>query len=311
MELDPDLSTMWSSSWYAAWQEWYPSTASDIISSSGSQVLIRRRMKISQDQSSSDAKRPRVRVTINDLSHRYADLNIWKPCCFLKCSMCHLCSIRSKLEWKGNLSTCSTCKIKHPTRIKHKVFFLNINNPDDRFSCGGGYLGGVNISWYLAGTQLLLQELGRPGADALQDQLVLRHLGVRGLQKLQQGLGVVEMPLDRAMEAGLAAELGQRICTTLCFQFGDSDTNASKFLNEIKPSRRALAAYRTRRRTRANAGGGTPSRMSPCPARSPRHWRARTCKSNCVRPWSWTTRPDLANELQAYDMYRKRSCDVR
>jgi len=87
---------------------------------------------------------------------------------------------------------------------------------------------------------------------------------VRGLQKLQQGLGVVEMPLDRAMEAGLAAELGQRICTTLCFQFGDSDTNASKFLNEIKQG--TLAAYRRRRGTRADAGGGTPSRMSPCPA---------------------------------------------
>ena len=111
----------------------------------------------------------------------------------------------------------------------------------------------------------MLQELGRPGADALQDQLLLRHLGVRGLQKLQQGLGVVEMPLDRAMEAGLAAELGQRICTTaLLSVWRFSDPNASKFLNEIKQG--TLAAYRRRRGTRADAGGGTPSRMSPCPA---------------------------------------------
>ena len=121
------------------------------------------------------------------------------------------------------------------------------------------------MTGYPAGTQLLLQELGRPGADALQDQLVVRDLDVRGFQKLQQRLGVVEMPLDRAMEAGLAAESGQRICTTLCFQFGDSDPDARKLLKETK-SRRPSLTYRMRRRTGADAGGGTPSRMSPCPA---------------------------------------------
>ena len=37
------------------------------------------------------------------------------------------------------------------------------------------------------------------------------------------------------MEAGLAAELGQRICTTaLLSVWRFSDPNASKFLNEIK-----------------------------------------------------------------------------
>ena len=70
------------------------------------------------------------------------------------------------------------------------------------------------MSGYLAGAQLLLQELGRPGADALQDHLLLRDLDVRGFQKLQQRLGVVEMPLDRSMEAGFVAESGQPICNT-------------------------------------------------------------------------------------------------
>ena len=76
------------------------------------------------------------------------------------------------------------------------------------------------MSGYPAGTQLLLQELGRPGADALQDQLVVRDLDVRGFQQLQQRLSVIEMALNRTMETGLAAELGQPICTTLCVQFG-------------------------------------------------------------------------------------------
>jgi hypothetical protein len=42
--------------------------------------------------------------------------------------------------------------------------------PEHRDSvCSSGYLGVVNMSLYLARAQLLLQELGRPGADAFQD----------------------------------------------------------------------------------------------------------------------------------------------
>jgi len=106
------------------------------------------------------------------------------------------------------------------------------------------------MSGYLAGAQLLLQELGRPGADALQDQLLLRDLDVRGFQKLQQRLGVVEMPLDRSMEAGLAAESGQPICNTAhthTFSFSlsiDFRSESEKFLTETKQEAAAVSFIR-------------------------------------------------------------------